>query len=247
METKEKVVEEPYGFIYITTNMVNGMRYLGQKRIEFGKDWYSYLGSGKYLKRAIKKYGRENFIRNIVCFCYSEDELNKSEYDLSVFLDVVESDDWYNLCYGGGTTNGYHHSEESKKKMSDNSKNPSKETRIKMSESAKARCTEEWRRVASERSKGKWAGENNPNYGNQRWTGKNNPNYGNHKLAGKNNPRARKVICLSDLKLYDYVNEAAYYNGISKNTMRKRCKQHKDFMYYDEWLTLQNDLENIND
>ena len=86
METNEKVINEPYGFIYITTNMVNGKRYLGQKRFELGKDWYSYLGSGKYLKRAIKKYRRENFSRNIVCFCYSEDELNKSEYDLSVFF-----------------------------------------------------------------------------------------------------------------------------------------------------------------
>lgn len=36
METKEKVIEEPYGFIYITTNMVNGMKYLGQKK--FGKN-----------------------------------------------------------------------------------------------------------------------------------------------------------------------------------------------------------------
>ena len=117
METNEKIINEPYGFIYITTNMVNGKRYLGQKKIDEKGDWKTYLGSGTYFNRAVTKYGKQNFDRNIVCFCYSPEELNKAEYDLSVFLDVVESQDWYNLCYGGITNVGYKHSEEDKIKM----------------------------------------------------------------------------------------------------------------------------------
>lgn len=43
-----------YGFIYITTNLINGKKYIGQKK---GYN-DTYLGSGKILKLAIKKYGR---------------------------------------------------------------------------------------------------------------------------------------------------------------------------------------------
>lgn len=70
METEEKIIENPYGFIYITTNMVNGKRYLGQKSFNHGENWRTYLGSGKIFKDAIKKYGFENFSRNIICFCF---------------------------------------------------------------------------------------------------------------------------------------------------------------------------------
>ena len=61
---EERIINEPYGFIYITTNMVNGRKYLGQKG--FDKDWKSYLGSGTAFKKAIEKYGKDNFSRNIM-------------------------------------------------------------------------------------------------------------------------------------------------------------------------------------
>ena len=54
----------PLGFIYKTTNLVNGKIYVGKH--EFSKDKRlnsSYLGSGVALKRAIIKYGKENFNR----------------------------------------------------------------------------------------------------------------------------------------------------------------------------------------
>lgn len=68
--------------------MVNGKRYLGQKSFDDNYKWKNYLGSGSAFKSAVRKYGKENFSRNIICFCDSLEELNKSEYDLSVFLNV---------------------------------------------------------------------------------------------------------------------------------------------------------------
>lgn len=118
METNEKIINEPYGFIYITTNMVNGKRYLGQKKFDEFNDWKHYLGSGTILQHAIKKHGRKNFSRNIVCLCSSLEELNESEYNLSVFLNVVEDPNWYNIVYGGGATKGLRHTEETRKQMS---------------------------------------------------------------------------------------------------------------------------------
>ena len=75
------------------------------------------MGSGNIFRKALKTYGKENFIRNIICVCYSEEELDDTEYQISVFLDVVESDDYYNLVYGGGTSRGWHPSQETKDKI----------------------------------------------------------------------------------------------------------------------------------
>ena len=113
-------IKDPYGFIYITTNLVNGERYLGQKR--FDESWERYLGSGTIFKSAVEKYGKENFKRDIILICYSDEELNQAEFDLSVWFDVVESNNWYNLVLGGGTSRGWHPSEETKKKISDKAK-----------------------------------------------------------------------------------------------------------------------------
>lgn len=52
-------------YIYITTNKVNGKRYIGRCSNE--SSWNSgYLGSGKWLKLSIEKYGKENFDREIL-------------------------------------------------------------------------------------------------------------------------------------------------------------------------------------
>lgn len=60
-----------YGFIYITTNTINGMRYIGMNS-SFNK---YYLGSGKYLLCAVKKYGRDNFIVKPIYYAKTKDEL----------------------------------------------------------------------------------------------------------------------------------------------------------------------------
>ena len=109
-----------YGFIYITTNLVNGKKYLGQRK--YSKGWESYLGSGVAFKKALKKYGKENFKREIIVEAETAEELNQFEKELSIKYDVVNSDNWYNLCYGGGATTGYVFSEESKRKMSEKAK-----------------------------------------------------------------------------------------------------------------------------
>lgn len=66
-----------YFFIYKTVNMINGKFYIGQHRTKYLKD--GYLGSGNVLKRAIDKYGRENFKRIILEYCSSAEELDENE------------------------------------------------------------------------------------------------------------------------------------------------------------------------
>ena len=59
------------GFVYKTTNLIDGKIYIGKYS---GKD-KKYLGSGTYLKNAINKYGRENFIREIIEDGLSDDKI----------------------------------------------------------------------------------------------------------------------------------------------------------------------------
>jgi len=143
-------ITDPYGFIYITTNNIDGMKYIGQKM--FRKDWKSYIGSGIRLINAIKKYGKENFIREIIAIANSKEELNNLEIEYINIHNAVNSEDYYNIVGGGGVQTGFHFSEESKKKISKAStgrnigkkssmygKKHTEETKKKMSESKKGK------------------------------------------------------------------------------------------------------------
>lgn len=94
-------IKDPYGFIYITTNKINGKRYIGRKVFDSSSRWKSYLGSGDYLRASIKKYGKENFSRNIVDIAYSNEELNEKEREWISVYNAVESENFYNLIEGG--------------------------------------------------------------------------------------------------------------------------------------------------
>lgn len=61
----------------------------------------SYLGSGKLLKQAIKKYGKENFKREILQECSTFEELCKAEDYWITKYNAVESENFYNLNKGG--------------------------------------------------------------------------------------------------------------------------------------------------
>jgi hypothetical protein len=75
---------------------------------------------------------------------------------------------------------------------------------------------------------------------------KNDSDYNNtYAHPGEKAYNARKVIRLSDSKIYGWLDSAVQDNNISRPTMIKYCKNCNGFMYYDEWLTLQNDLKNI--
>ena len=98
--------EEPqYGFIYMTKNKVTGKLYIGQhKRTMNPKDiddsWY--LGSGVALRKAIAKYGEENFERTIIYECNNPDQLNYMEIVFISYYNAVDDDMFYNIAVGGG-------------------------------------------------------------------------------------------------------------------------------------------------
>ena len=89
-----------YGYIYKTTNLVNGKIYVGQhKATKFQKR--KYLGSGLRIKEAIKKYGRSNFICELLDTAETFEELNQKEIFWISKLNAVDETIGYNLAPGG--------------------------------------------------------------------------------------------------------------------------------------------------
>ena len=106
--------------VYKTTNLINGKIYVGSDKNNNPK----YLGSGKLLKQAIQKYGRENFKKEILCKCESLKDLIIKEGFWIKSLRSNQKRIGYNISsnYFGGDTF---------------SSNPDKEiTRLKMSKSS---------------------------------------------------------------------------------------------------------------
>lgn len=89
-----------YGYIYKTTNSVNGKIYIGRHKID--KFDLDYLGSGTLLSKAIKKHGRANFSVKLLIWCNSEDDLNQTEIRLiRLYRKLLGSDKLYNIADGG--------------------------------------------------------------------------------------------------------------------------------------------------
>ena len=79
--------------IYLTTNLKNGKQYIGRD----ANNKPSYLGGGKLIREAVKKYGKENFKKEILEYCNSDEELHLKESYWIQKYNAVESDDFYNI------------------------------------------------------------------------------------------------------------------------------------------------------
>jgi len=83
--------------IYKITNKINKKFYIGYHKTKDVND--DYFGSGTYLKRAIKKYGKENFYKEILYIYTNEKEAFIREKEL-VNKDIINSKLCYNLNTG---------------------------------------------------------------------------------------------------------------------------------------------------
>lgn len=183
-----------HGYIYETTNLVNGRKYIGQHTSSTFDP--NYKGSGKLLRQAFEKYGWSNFSVRMLCLCFSQEELDAEEIDYIAHCNAVESQDYYNLQAGGQVGNiagsrmskstkhrmriahlGKHHTEQAKQKISKansgiqnwKGKHHSEETKLKISEAQQGELNHAYGKPWSEERKAdrsrKISGEGNPCYG----------------------------------------------------------------------------------
>lgn len=95
--------------IYKTTNLVNGKFYIG-KHNQSKKSFDGYYGSGSLLTKAIKKYGKDNFVRETLFEFDSEDAAYQQE------IKVISENLNNPLCYNirpGGTGRSYNSTKQS--------------------------------------------------------------------------------------------------------------------------------------
>jgi len=107
---------KPIYIIYETTNLVNGKYYIGAHK-QIGLEFDGYLGSGKLISLAIKKYTKENFMRDVL-FVFDD---CKNAYDMEekiVNRAIVCNRNSYNLVIGGYSGHLEARTPESLKKLS---------------------------------------------------------------------------------------------------------------------------------
>ena len=170
-----------YGYIYETTNLINGKKYIGKhKSSKFDKNYY---GSGINFSKALNKYGKENFKVIIL------EEINTNQEDLDLKemyyiekYNAVKSKNYYNISSGGKEESwcgfnlsvkrnlvfsgmkGKHHTEKTKEKIS-------------MSKKEKLSDSNEIKKY-KEAAKTRWSNLNERIKQSERFKGKNNPMYG---------------------------------------------------------------------
>jgi group I intron endonuclease len=97
-----------YGYIYKTTNLINNKIYIGQKRGNFNNN---YLGSGRCLKSAVRKYGKNKFKLEMVIESYSKREIDDLERKfIAEYRKQKGKKGLYNIADGGNGCVGYKHS-----------------------------------------------------------------------------------------------------------------------------------------
>ena len=102
-------------YVYLTTNLITGEQYVGDHTINIKEKKY-YQGSGKYLARAIKKYGEPNFFKEILeWFETRQEAFNSQEKYIKQFNTLVPNG--YNISPKGGLGVSGCHSEETKIRM----------------------------------------------------------------------------------------------------------------------------------
>lgn len=181
--------------VYKTTNLVTNKYYIGVHKTANPED--DYLGSGTVLKRSIKKYGKENFRKEVLFIFDNLKEAYEKEYEL-VNETFVKCEDNYNLHVGGSgglgfeyinndvefrkaknrkayaamMATGFYKTPEHKAKLSELRKQEWKEGKRKLNPNFPnafkgKKHSEETLRKMSESSKG-LSGEKNPQFGS-RW------------------------------------------------------------------------------
>lgn len=137
----ELLLRDIKGYVYKTTNRINGKIYVGQHLSNDIND--SYLGSGSLLTKAIEKYGKDNFQKEILesvsekYICDYQKTINELEVKYIRQFNSTDTDVGYNILDGGQGVDSWinsihsHDNEEMRKSASERMKkyykdNPSK-------------------------------------------------------------------------------------------------------------------------
>lgn len=228
-----------FGYIYKTTNMQNGLIYIGQHRWNKDSIDEKYIGSGSQLKKAINEYGKDSFCCEILEWGDSQEELDSKEQRWIKELNTTDVTVGYNVQIGGYRIDanyvsvglkryystltkeqklqrnpmyGKHHSEETKQLWKERHRGEYKHS----DETKRKRSASLMGRQFSEETK-KLMSQNHSDV-----SGHNNPMYGKHLIYCNNGIVDKRVPTIDDIpegfvlgrKSNGHINKKWFNNGV---------------------------------
>lgn len=130
-----------YYTVYKITNSINNKYYIGCHKTKDLDD--GYMGSGKLIKRAIEKYGIDNFKKEIIIVLESLEEMFLIEKDLIDLTDPL----CYNLTEGGN--GGFDYINNNKLSPFVKSKEFARECREKANSVLQEKYGDNWNKIIS--------------------------------------------------------------------------------------------------
>lgn len=222
-------------YIYLTTNLINGKKYIGQHKGDIDD---SYLGSGILISTAIKKYGKQNFKKEILQICSSREEADELEKYYINLYNAVLDENFYNLQEGGTGGDGWrachrwlkNHPNEAKKIYQQNAK--------KLQQWQKEHPEERYEKIIKPMLEGskKWK-ENHPeevaalmkkvNYAKEQWQKEHPEEYQRQVEEWRkkgSEVNSQKVKCITTDKIFNSQSEAARFYNIPQGNISKCLK-----------------------
>jgi hypothetical protein len=108
----QEIPEGYTAFVYLITNKLTNKKYIGKKLFYFTKtksikgkkkrikqesDWKEYWSSSEDVKKDVKEYGEENFLREIIKLCINKGSASYYEAKEQFINEVLEKpEEWYN-------------------------------------------------------------------------------------------------------------------------------------------------------
>lgn len=199
-------------YVYKITNKINGKIYIGKRKYNGTNPLLdTYMGSGKLITQAIKKYGKDNFVKEIIQEFDNENDAFLLEKEL-VDIEFCQREDTYNIHEGG--TGSFSHinneiiekrkniialkkmidsgelkiggkqyfTNETYKKLSDFNINRWKYWKENPNKMPNFKCSSQTKKIIAEKLKG----INNPNYGKHWYIHKDSTNINERKMFNVN-------------------------------------------------------------
>jgi hypothetical protein len=136
-------MEKKFNYVYVTTNLINGKKYVGDHSTDNLND--GYLGSGNLFAKKVNEYGRENFEKEIIEFFDTKSEAFDAQEKYIKLYESHISQKGYNISPKGGHNVGGCFSDETLEKLRLGSKNhvKTKDHKKKISDGIKRALKEE--------------------------------------------------------------------------------------------------------
>lgn len=213
------------------------MKYIGKCIFGRQNNWENYLGSGVYLKRAIQKYGKSNFKRDILFLAMDDNELEEIEEFIIGYHEAPTNEIFYNLkntSLGGDTITNHPDREEriarmrvsmtgKRNPMYGVKKSPEMIASVIEANSKEILVDSVWYPSAAEYSRKTGVGRSTIHY---RLVSSSFPNYqyaDSSRTRKVTRKKRESVVVEIDGIIYKSIYNASSILGISRTTIRKRA------------------------